>query len=67
MSLIYVVIARQSTFLAEYTSSQGNFQNVTKQVIDKFSENQKQTFEYSGYMFHCLSDQGLNFVCMCDL
>ncbi|EGR28702.1 synaptobrevin family protein, putative [Ichthyophthirius multifiliis] len=43
MSIIYVVVSRQDVFLADYTTSQGNFQNVMKQVVQN---DIKKKFEY---------------------
>lgn len=50
MSLIYALVARGNTILAEFTGSSGNFTTVTQNVLDKIPDrNQMCTYVYDRY------------------
>eukprot|EP00914_Ancora_sagittata_P004798 GHVO01010069.1.p1 GENE.GHVO01010069.1~~GHVO01010069.1.p1 ORF type:complete len:222 (+),score=25.19 GHVO01010069.1:324-989(+) len=65
MPLIYSVVARDTTVLAEYTDSIGNFHTVTRKLLPKLGLNtSKMSYTYDRYMFHCVSREGLTFLVM---
>eukprot|EP00158_Paraphelidium_tribonemae_P009391 Partr_v1_DN28853_c1_g2_i2_m33267 putative Vesicle-associated membrane protein len=69
MSLIYALIARKSTILAEHSLSTGNFAQITQVILDKIPANQptKLTYVYDNYLFHYIVDErGLVYLCMAD-
>ncbi|CAI2182429.1 3431_t:CDS:2 [Funneliformis geosporum] len=67
MSLIYGLVARGSVILAEYTSSSGNFTQVTQAILEKIPpNNSKLTYVYDRYLFHYICEDGLTYMCMAD-
>ena len=65
MPIIYSLVARKSTILAEYTGSTGNFTTITKRILDKIpSQNSKMSYVYDRHVFHYIVDDGLTFLCM---
>ena len=47
MSLIYALVARGNTILAEFTDSSGNFTTVTQSILDRIpSSDAKCTYVY---------------------
>lgn len=48
MALIYSLVARGSTILAEFTESSGNFTTITQSILDKIAQggDQKCTYVY---------------------
>jgi vesicle-associated membrane protein 7 len=53
MPIIYGVVARGSTVLAEYSTAKGNFDEVAKKILEKISSqhNSKMSYVYERYMF----------------
>ncbi len=50
MSLIYALIARAGTILAEYSDSTGNFTTVTQSILDNLPDRDaKCTYVYDRY------------------
>ncbi|CAG8438704.1 2505_t:CDS:2 [Funneliformis mosseae] len=67
MSLIYGLVARGPVILAEYTSSSGNFTQVTQAILEKIPpNNSKLTYVYDRYLFHYICEDGLTYMCMAD-
>jgi hypothetical protein len=68
MPILYALIARQKSVLAEYTGSSGNFPTVTRVLLTKIitDVDSKRSFEYDEYVFHCIVDLGITFLCMAD-
>lgn len=70
MPLIYAVIAKETTVLAESASSEGNFASAAANIIEKIAEQQKPyqklTYVYDQYLFHYIVENGLIFMCMAD-
>ncbi|KAI8072068.1 hypothetical protein BDF21DRAFT_424822 [Thamnidium elegans] len=51
MSLIYGLVARGPTILAEHTNSSGNFATVTQAILEKIPpNNSKLTYVYDRYV-----------------
>eukprot|EP00730_Choanoeca_flexa_P008321 TRINITY_DN12475_c0_g9_i3.p1 TRINITY_DN12475_c0_g9~~TRINITY_DN12475_c0_g9_i3.p1 ORF type:complete len:186 (+),score=14.77 TRINITY_DN12475_c0_g9_i3:41-559(+) len=67
MALIYSLVARGNTILAEYTDSSGNFTTVTQNILDKIpSRDQKCTYVYDQYLFHYIREEGIVYLCLAD-
>ena len=67
MTILYALIARKKSVLAEFTSSSGNFPTVTRVLLSKIPDSDsKMSYEYDKYRFHYIVDQGITFLCMSD-
>lgn len=67
MPIVYSLIARKKSVLAEYTSSTGNFPTVTRVLLAKIPEQDgKMSYVYDKHVFHYIVDQGMTFLCMSD-
>jgi len=67
MPIIYSLIARGTTVLAEYTATSGNFTTVTRRILDKIPPNDsRMSYVYDRHLFHCMVQDGLTYLCMAD-
>ncbi|CAO3627762.1 unnamed protein product [Cunninghamella echinulata] len=67
MSLIYGIVARGYTTLAEHTNSSGNFTTVTQAILEKIPpNNSKLTYVYDRYLFHYICEDGITYMCMAN-
>lgn len=67
MPILYVLIARKLSVLAEYTSLVGNFSTVTRVLLTKIPEQDgKMSYEYDNHVFHYIVNQGITFLCMTE-
>jgi len=67
MPIIYSLVARGSTVLAEFTSTQGNFTIVTRRILDKIPQNDsKMSYVYDRHIFHYIVEEGITYLCMAD-
>ncbi|RKP08683.1 Longin-like domain-containing protein [Thamnocephalis sphaerospora] len=67
MSIIYGLVARGPTILAEHTASTGNFTTVTQHILEKIpAEDSKLTYVYDRYLFHYVCQDGIVYLCMAD-
>lgn len=67
MSLIYSLVARNDTILAEFTDSSGNFTTVTQNILDRIPDkDQKCTYVYDRFLFHYIREDGIVYLCMAD-
>jgi vesicle-associated membrane protein 7 len=67
--LIYCVVARERTLLAEYSFCSGNFATVTRILLEKISPTpygQRKSYTYDNYVFHYTTSAGLTYVCLAD-
>ena len=66
MPIIYSVIARGSTVLAEYAAPRsGNVPSVAKDILTKLGmRDEKKTYAAEGVCFHCLVTRGIAFLCV---
>jgi len=68
--IIYALVARGQNVLAEYTERQGNFEQVTRRLLNKIdvSKNTSMSYVYpkEAYAFHYLVDDGIIYLCMAD-
>jgi vesicle-associated membrane protein 7 len=69
MPIIYAVVARPDTVLAEYSATAGNFSSVTQRILAKIvvSSPQRQAYAYDRHVFnYVVGENGLVFLCMTD-
>jgi len=67
--LIYCVVARERTLLAEFSFFSGNFATVTRILLEKISptpNGQRKSYTYDDYVFHYITSAGLTYVCLAD-
>ncbi|KAJ1729778.1 hypothetical protein LPJ61_003360 [Coemansia biformis] len=65
--IIYALVARGATVLAEHSSTPGNLQQVTQAILDKIPPNDsKLTYVYDRYLFHYISEGGIVYLCIAD-
>jgi vesicle-associated membrane protein 7 len=67
--LIYGVVARERTLLAEFSFFAGNFSTVTRILLEKISptpNGQRKSYTYDNYVFHYITSSGLTYVCLAD-
>ncbi|KAL6067337.1 Vesicle-associated membrane protein [Balamuthia mandrillaris] len=68
MPIIYSLVARGATVLAEHAAASGNFIEVSRLILDKISSTQtgRMSYSYDRHYFHYLASEGLIFLCMSD-
>lgn len=67
--LIYAVVARERTILAECALCVGNFATVTRILLAKITPStngQRKSYTYDNYVFHYITSGGLAYVCLAD-
>ncbi|CAD5119209.1 DgyrCDS7841 [Dimorphilus gyrociliatus] len=67
MPILYSVISRGSTILAQYAGYSGNFTDVTQQVLTRISpDSDRMTYSHGEYLFHYVCDKGIVYLCITD-
>eukprot|EP00301_Raphidiophrys_heterophryoidea_P019831 c4677_g1_i1.p1 GENE.c4677_g1_i1~~c4677_g1_i1.p1 ORF type:complete len:249 (+),score=44.19 c4677_g1_i1:1-747(+) len=68
MPIIYGLVARGATVLAEFTPAAGNFTIVTRRILEKIpaGQNTKMSYTYDAHLFHFIVSNGLTYLCMAD-
>eukprot|EP01041_Mallomonas_annulata_P011053 gene11053-23109_t len=67
MTILYALIARGKTVLAEYTFTSGNFPTITRVILGRIpEENGKMSYVYDQFAFHYICEDKLIYLCMCD-
>lgn len=69
MAIIYALVSRQKTVLAEYTATlaTGNFPTVTRMLLEKIPvQDGKMTYVYDDYVFHYIVENSICYLCMSD-
>eukprot|EP00923_Selenidium_pygospionis_P008799 GHVN01015041.1.p1 GENE.GHVN01015041.1~~GHVN01015041.1.p1 ORF type:complete len:226 (+),score=7.05 GHVN01015041.1:27-704(+) len=75
MTIIYSLIARDTTVLVEYTDAQGNFMTFSRVLLGRLRATPEtydggvphwKSYTHEGYTFHNLFVDGLIFMCMTD-
>mmetsp|Transcript_8663 Transcript_8663/g.10059 ORF Transcript_8663/g.10059 Transcript_8663/m.10059 type:complete len:223 (-) Transcript_8663:271-939(-) len=67
MAIVYALVSRQKTVLAEYTATLGNFPTVTRMLLAKIPVTDgKMTYVYDDYVFHYVVESGICYLCMSD-
>jgi vesicle-associated membrane protein 7 len=67
MTILYALVARGKTVLAEYTFTSGNFPTITRVLLGKIpDEDGKMSYVYDQHVFHYIIDNHIIYMCMCD-
>ena len=67
MTILYALVARGKTVLAEYTFTSGNFPTITRVLLGKIpDEDGKMSYVYDQHVFHYVIDNHIIYMCMCD-
>ncbi|XP_022862915.1 vesicle-associated membrane protein 714-like isoform X2 [Olea europaea var. sylvestris] len=70
MAILYGVVARGTTVLAEFSAVTGNAPAVSRRILEKLSETEpaesRLCFSQDRYIFHILRSDGLTFLCMAN-
>merc|ERR1712224_858764 len=69
MAIIYALVSRQQTVLAENTGTKatGNFATVTRVLLEKIpQQDEKMTLIHDDYVFHYIVENGICYMCMSD-
>ena len=68
MTILYALVSRGKTVLAEYTDASGNFQTITRVLLGKIPENEdgKMSYVYDHHVFHYIVENRVIYLCMCD-
>lgn len=67
MAILFAVVARGTTILANHTWCSGNFLEVTQQILAKIpSENNKLTYSHGSYLFHYICQDRIIYLCITD-
>jgi len=67
MTILYALVARGQTVLAEYTFTSGNFPTITRVLLGKIvDEDGKMSYVYDQYVFHYIIENHIIYMCMCD-
>jgi hypothetical protein len=68
MPLVYSLVARGTTVLAEYATTSGTFTEVTRRLLAKLRQQQgtRMSYVYDQHVFHYKMDQDLVYLCLAD-
>jgi len=68
MPIIYSVVARGTTVLAEYSDAKGNFVQISHLILGKVNvaENGRKSYAYDQFFFFYVVENGLVYLCMAD-
>ncbi|KAF5937615.1 hypothetical protein HYC85_025121 [Camellia sinensis] len=68
MSILYAVVARGTTVLAEFSAVTGNTGAVARRILEKLPSetDSRLCFSQDRYIFHILRSDGLTFLCMAN-
>ncbi len=67
MTILYALVARGKTVLAEYTFTSGNFPTITRVLLGKIAdEDGKMSYVYDQHVFHYIIENHIIYMCMCD-
>ncbi len=67
MTILYALIARSKTVLAEFTFTSGNFPTITRVLLGKIPDvDGKMSYVYDQHVFHYIVENHIIYMCMCD-
>ena len=66
--IIYAIIIRDpDTVLTEFSKAQGNFPQITRNIISKIPRNGKYSYSYNeNFCYHYISEKNFMFMCLAD-
>lgn len=67
-SIIYAILYRYpDTVISEYSRAQGNFPQITRNIITKVPKNGKFSYSYNeSFVYHYISENNFMFMCLVD-
>ncbi|PHT30119.1 Vesicle-associated membrane protein [Capsicum baccatum] len=68
MAILYALVARSTTVLAEFSAVTGNTGAVARRILEKLPDETESRlcFSQDRYIFHILRSQGIAFLCMAN-
>lgn len=68
-SIIYAILYRYpDTVISEYSKAQGNFPQITRNIITKVPKNGKFSYSYNeSFVYHYISENNFMFMCLADV
>jgi len=67
MALLYSVVSRGTTVLAQYASCSGNFQEITEHLLSKLgTDDSKMTYTHANYLFHYIIEDRITYLCITE-
>ena len=65
--IVYALVSREKTVLAEHTSTTGNFPTITRVLLGRIPpEDGKMSYVYDSHVFHYIVEDGITYLCMAD-
>ena len=66
MPIVYSLIARGTTVFCEHTGDRGNFQQITRTILEKVdnSADAKHSYSYDDHTFHMIVEHGIIYLAM---
>eukprot|EP00511_Aplanochytrium_stocchinoi_P004016 CAMPEP_0204833980 /NCGR_PEP_ID=MMETSP1346-20131115/18455_1 /ASSEMBLY_ACC=CAM_ASM_000771 /TAXON_ID=215587 /ORGANISM="Aplanochytrium stocchinoi, Strain GSBS06" /LENGTH=201 /DNA_ID=CAMNT_0051966947 /DNA_START=179 /DNA_END=781 /DNA_ORIENTATION=- len=65
--IVYSLVARGKTVLAEYTATSGNFPTVTRVLLAKIpAQDGKMSYVYDNHVFHYIVEDEMTYLCLAD-
>lgn len=66
-AILFAVVARATSILVKHAWCEGNFLEVTEQILAKIpSENNKLTYSHGNYLFHYICQDRIVYLCLTD-
>ncbi|GMH55205.1 hypothetical protein TrVE_jg7770 [Triparma verrucosa] len=67
MPIVYALVARGKTVLAEFTNTSGNFPTVTRVLLSKIPPtDSRMSYIYDNFIFHYITSSTITYLCMSD-
>ncbi|DAZ97331.1 TPA: hypothetical protein N0F65_003695 [Lagenidium giganteum] len=67
MAIVYALVSREKTVLAEYTATSGNFPTVTRVLLAKIPvADGRMSYVYDKHIFHYIVEDQITYLCMAD-
>ena len=65
--IVYSLISRGKTVLAEHTFTTGNFTTITRVLLNKIKDHDsRQSIQYDDYVFHIVVEDRVTYLCMSE-
>mmetsp|Transcript_2915 Transcript_2915/g.3338 ORF Transcript_2915/g.3338 Transcript_2915/m.3338 type:complete len:235 (-) Transcript_2915:95-799(-) len=65
--IVYSLVSRGKTVLAEYTATSGNFPTITRVLLSKIPvQDGKMSYVYDAHVFHYIVEDEMTYLCLAD-